>query len=89
VAVLLGEGPDRLLHIADAAHHHTFSFEHPEWAFVADVQPEVAKATRRALLARAAQERLRLFGAHLPFPALGHVKAIDGHYEYVIEPWVT
>ena len=38
---------------------------------------------------RAATERLRLFGAHLPFPALGHARAVGDRYEYVIEPWVT
>jgi glyoxylase-like metal-dependent hydrolase (beta-lactamase superfamily II) len=87
IAALLGQGDQRVLHLADAAHHHAISFEHPEWKFVADVQPEVAQQTRRTLLGRAARERLRVFGAHLPFPALGHVRAASGHFEYVIEPW--
>ncbi len=88
-ALLIGAGEDRLLHIADAAHHHTLSFEHPEWKFVADVEPDVAVETRRRLLGRAAKERLRVFGAHLPFPAIGHVRASTGHFEYEIEPWVV
>jgi glyoxylase-like metal-dependent hydrolase (beta-lactamase superfamily II) len=88
-ALLIGEGENRLLHIADAAHHHTLSFEHPEWKFVADVQPDVAVETRRRLLKRAAEERLTIFGAHLPFPALGHVRESTGHFEYEIQPWVV
>ncbi len=88
VGVLLGTGADRILHVADAAHHHAFSFDHPEWAFLFDVQPKVAEQTRRSLLERAARERLRIAGAHLPFPALGHVRKDDNGFEYVIEPWV-
>ncbi len=87
VGVMISSRDDRLLHVADAVHHHAISFEHPEWHFVADVQPDIAEKTRRALLARAAAERLRIYGAHLPFPALGHVRKSDGHFEYVIEPW--
>lgn len=89
MGVEISSGSERLLHIADAAHHHTVSFEHPEWKFVADTQPELAEKTRRELFQRAVADRLRLFGAHLPFPALGHVRKADGHYEYVIEPWVS
>lgn len=88
VAVLIGSGPGRVLHLADAAHHHAFSFDHPEWAFVFDVQPKVAEQTRRALLERAVRERLRIGGAHLPFPSLGHVRKDETNFEYVIEPWV-
>jgi glyoxylase-like metal-dependent hydrolase (beta-lactamase superfamily II) len=88
-ALLIGEGDTRLLHIADAAHHHTLSFEHPDWKFVADVLPDVAVETRRRLLDRAAKERLTIFGAHLPFPALGHVRESTGHFEYEIQPWIV
>jgi len=88
-ALLIGTGENRLLHIADAAHHHTLSFEHPEWKFVADVEPDVAVETRRRLLEKAAKERLPIFGAHLPFPALGHVRESTGHFEYEIQPWVV
>ncbi len=88
-AVLISSEGESLLHVADAIHHHAVSFEHPDWKFIADVQPGVALQTRRRLLERAVTERLRLFGAHLPFPALGHVKKSDGHFEYVIEPWAV
>jgi glyoxylase-like metal-dependent hydrolase (beta-lactamase superfamily II) len=87
LAVMISSKDERLLHVADAMHHHAISFEHPDWMFVADVMPGVALQTRRRLMERAASERLRVFGAHLPFPALGHVRRSDGHFEYVIEPW--
>lgn len=89
VAVMVSSKEEKLLHVADAMHHHAVSFEHPDWMFVADVLPGVALQTRRRLMERAASERLRLFGAHLPFPALGHVRKAAGHFEYVIEPWTA
>lgn len=89
IGLLIGEGADRMLHIADVAHHHVLSFAHPEWSILSDAQPALAVATRQRVFARAAAERLRLFGAHLPFPALGHARAVGDRYEYVIEPWVT
>ena len=51
-----------------------------------DTQPAIAISTRKKLFDRAAADRLRLFGAHMPFPALGHIRATGDHYEYVIEP---
>jgi glyoxylase-like metal-dependent hydrolase (beta-lactamase superfamily II) len=89
IGVMFGTGENRMLHVADAVHHHTLSFEHPEWHFAADVLPGVAVQTRRRLMAQCAAERIRMFGAHLPFPAIGHVKAVGEHFDYVIEPWVT
>jgi glyoxylase-like metal-dependent hydrolase (beta-lactamase superfamily II) len=39
---------------------------HPEWTSAADMDAETNEATRRTLLARAADERLLLAGSHLP-----------------------
>ncbi len=86
VAFQFASGDAQLLHFVDIAHHHAISFAHPEVPIVFDVQPEVAIATRRKLLDRAAADRARVFGGHMPFPALGHVRRIDDHYQYVLEP---
>jgi glyoxylase-like metal-dependent hydrolase (beta-lactamase superfamily II) len=87
IAMLIGSGPTRLLHLADAGHHHVLSFANPDWVYRFDSQPKLAVATRRRIFGRAAAERLRVFGAHLPFPGLGHVRAIGDHYEHLLEPW--
>lgn len=88
LAFLISSGGDQLLHFVDAAHHHAITFAKPGWVLAYDVRPELAEATRRRLFDRAAADRLRVFGAHMPFPALGHVKALEGRrYEFVIEPW--
>jgi len=89
LALVFSSGQEQLLHLVDAAHHHALSFAHPEWAFFGDTQPSVAVTTRKRLFDRAAADRLRIFGAHLPFPALGRIRSIEGHYDYRIEAWVS
>jgi glyoxylase-like metal-dependent hydrolase (beta-lactamase superfamily II) len=59
----LGEPPAALF-LADAVLHEV-GFEHPEWTSAIDVDPELAVETRRALLHRAADERLLVAGYHL------------------------
>ncbi|MFT3831299.1 MAG: MBL fold metallo-hydrolase [Opitutaceae bacterium] len=86
IAFAFGSGDTQLLHFVDIAHHHAISFAHPEVPIVFDVQPQIAAATRRKFLDRAAADRTRVFGAHMPFPALGHVRKLADHYEYVVEP---
>lgn len=39
---------------------------HPEWVSAADMDPGLNEATRRALLGRAADDRLVLAASHLP-----------------------
>jgi len=51
---------------------------HPEWVSTADMDPGENERTRRALLARAADDRLLLGGAHLP--VVGRVARSDGGY---------
>lgn len=86
IAFLFASGQEQLLHFVDTVHHHTVSFANPDWAFAYDVLPQVAVATRKKLLDRAAADRTRLFGAHMPFPALGYVRKVGDHYEHVLEP---
>lgn len=87
LAVIIGSGQEQLLHLADVVHHHALSFAHPGWRFAFDADPALAVETRSRLLDRAAADRVRLFGTHLPFPALGRVKKTGGAYEFVSEPF--
>lgn len=91
LAVIVGSGPEQLLHMADVAIHHALTFAHPGWRFAFDADPGLAVETRKKLLDRAAADRLRLFGTHLPFPALGRVKkaASGAAYEFVPEPFAV
>jgi glyoxylase-like metal-dependent hydrolase (beta-lactamase superfamily II) len=86
LAVLFSSGRAQLLHFADAAHHHALSFANPSWRFAFDADAALAAQSRRKLFDRAAADRLRLFGAHMPFPALGRVRAAGSAYEFLLEP---
>lgn len=88
LAVVVSSGREQLLHFVDAAHHHALSFAHPEWRFAYDTDPALATETRKKLFDRAAADRLRLFGAHMPFPALGRVRRTGSAYTYVQEPFL-
>ncbi len=90
IALLFSSGTQQLLHLVDTVHHHALSFAHPDWSFAFDADPAQAVVTRKKLLDRAASDRLRIFGAHMPFPALGHVRSLaKDRYEHVIEPWIS
>lgn len=86
IAFEFTSGNANLLHFVDIAHHHAISFAHPDVPIIFDVQPQIAAATRRKLLDRVAADRSRVFGAHMPFPALGHVRKLGDRYEHVLEP---
>lgn len=89
VGVAFTSGNEQLLHFVDVAHSHVLSFAHPEWVMKYDVQSDVAIATRQHVFDRLATDKTRVFGAHMPFPALGRVRRAGGAYEYLIEPWVV
>jgi glyoxylase-like metal-dependent hydrolase (beta-lactamase superfamily II) len=72
-AVQIESGDARLLHIVDTIHMpiqlNALDAAPFDWQ-----QPDIAIATRRALLARAESENLLLMGYHFPFPGLGYVR---------------
>jgi glyoxylase-like metal-dependent hydrolase (beta-lactamase superfamily II) len=75
-AVQIESGGARFLHIVDAIHMpiqlNALDAAPFDWQ-----QPDVAMATRRALLARAESENLLLMAYHFPFPGLGYVRRRD------------
>lgn len=74
MAVLIGDGDDRLLAAFDAL-THPLHLQYPEWNGAFDTLRDETDATRRVLLARAADEGLRLAAYHFPFPGVGTVTA--------------
>jgi glyoxylase-like metal-dependent hydrolase (beta-lactamase superfamily II) len=75
-------GGDGLIVVGDVAANALVSFAHPEWRFAIDSIPELAIATRRRLLDRAATEKTRVIGSHWPYPGLGLVERKDGAYRF-------
>lgn len=85
--VLIRSGGERLLHISDAVHAYPLQFKVPQWTMAYDVDPAQAVKSRRALFQRAIKERTRVHGFHLPFPGIGHIRAVGSAYDWLPQPW--
>ena len=76
-------GAQQVLVWGDIVHYHSVQFADPSAAYEADADRDQAIASRRDLLARAADGRWWLAGAHLPFPGIGHVRREGEGYAWV------
>ena len=69
----------------DVAFHDPLSFRFPDAESVFDTDRAEAVATRRLMLDRLAQERLRVVGYHQPWPGFGRVERRGNAYRFVAE----
>ncbi|HYF13703.1 MAG TPA: MBL fold metallo-hydrolase [Phycisphaerales bacterium] len=77
-----------LLMWADVAHNFAISLARPDFHMGFDTDPVQGAQTRRAVMDRAASERVLVMGYHTPFPGLGRVERVgDGRFRWNIEPW--
>jgi glyoxylase-like metal-dependent hydrolase (beta-lactamase superfamily II) len=83
VSVLIADGSAQALVIGDAVTSPALYMANPEWYPVFDMDPPRAVATRRALLDRAATERMPVIGYHFPFPATGIVERAGSGFRLV------
>ncbi|MEV0443142.1 MBL fold metallo-hydrolase [Streptomyces spectabilis] len=74
VAVELGDGDATALITGDAV-HHPVQLAHPEISSCVDIDPALARRTRRALLGSAADSGALLLGTHFAPPTGGRVTA--------------
>lgn len=82
----IASGDAHLLYVGDSVHHHVVSVQRPDWTIRFDGDAPVAGASRRALLQRAADQHLRVYAVHFPFPGLGRFEAgADGGFAWVPE----
>lgn len=81
----IASGDARLLYIGDVVHHFVVSMQRPEWTVDYDENAPLAQSRRRALLQRAADQDLRVYAVHFPFPGLGRVKAQGDGFAWVPE----
>ncbi len=82
---LVQSGGDGLLIWGDVVHLPAVQVPRPEAALVFDVDPQMARDTRRRIFDRAAADRLRIAGAHLDFPGFGHIERRGGDYRFTPE----
>ena len=76
-------GGQRMLVWGDCAHHEVASLSHPEWHALFDLDKDQGIATRRAIYALAATERLLVAAYHTAFPSLGHVEPRGTGYRWI------
>jgi len=81
-------GGESLLVIGDAVHVWSVQFDRPEWTMIYDVNPAEAISTRQKLFKEAVSDRTLLQAYHLPFPGLGHVRAVGTGFQWVPRSWV-
>ena len=76
-------GDEGLLIAVDVATSIIVSFEHPEWVFGFDTQPEIAIKTRQRFLDRAATDRHKLLGYHWRYPGLGYAERQGTAFRFI------
>lgn len=77
------KGRDNLLITGDACTNDTIFFARPDWHFGFDTDTEIALASRRRLIDRAASEKLKLLGYHWTYPGVGYAERRGDAYRFV------
>jgi glyoxylase-like metal-dependent hydrolase (beta-lactamase superfamily II) len=80
VAVTLGDGPERMLFLADVV-MHPLHFDHPTWGTVIETSLRSMVETRERLFAIAADERLLVAASHLWQP--GRVSRSEAGFRFL------
>jgi glyoxylase-like metal-dependent hydrolase (beta-lactamase superfamily II) len=75
-------GEARLLYVGDTMHHHVVSVQRPDWPIAFDASPRGLEQ-RKAILARAADEKLTVYAVHFPYPSLGHIRRQGDSFVWV------
>jgi glyoxylase-like metal-dependent hydrolase (beta-lactamase superfamily II) len=73
---------EHLLHVSDALLHPLF-MAHRDWVSTYDANPAQAIETKVKLLNFCATRNAIMFGAHFPFPGLGHVREGDQGWKWL------
>jgi glyoxylase-like metal-dependent hydrolase (beta-lactamase superfamily II) len=79
---LLQSGGERLLIWGDIVHLPSVQVPRPDTALVFDVDPALARQSRAKVFDWVARERIRVAGAHLPFPGFAMIEQSGGGYSY-------
>jgi glyoxylase-like metal-dependent hydrolase (beta-lactamase superfamily II) len=83
MAFLVSGGDKSLMLTIDTANHAVLAVQHPEWHMAFDAIPDLAVETRRAILGRAADEKLQVLGYHFPFPGIGVIVREGEGFRYI------
>ncbi len=77
-----GEGGGLII-LGDVFNNPAVYFAHPEWYFGFDADKDQAVATRKAMLDRAATDKVKLIGYHWVYPGVGYAERDGAAFKYV------
>ena len=86
-AFAVHSGNQSLLAMSDTVREPWLFVRHPEWQPTYDMDGPLAVKTRKAMLDRAATDRMLVEAYHFPFPACGHIAKRGAGYELVPAMW--
>lgn len=72
-----------IVFIGDLIHDFSVQFEHPEVSIGFDSNSQQAIVSRDRVFTEVAESKTWAAAAHLPFPGIGHINAIDKHFEWI------
>ncbi len=75
-------GGDGLIITGDATTNEIVALEHPDWKFAFDAIPDLAIQNRKALLDRAATDKIKLLGYHWTSPGIGYAEKKGTAFSY-------
>ncbi len=78
---------ETLMVTGDALTHFMVSLQHPDWQPQTDFDGDLAVINRKKIIDRAATDRLRVIGYHLPFPGVGHIGRENNAYRWIPDAW--
>lgn len=70
------------IYVADLTNVPSLFARNPDWAVVFDMDPEMAKQTRRKVFDMIVKEKMIAGGFHFPFPAMGTISASGNGYQF-------
>jgi glyoxylase-like metal-dependent hydrolase (beta-lactamase superfamily II) len=76
-------GGEGLIITADSIASADVFLPHPDWTFGFDADPALAVTNRKALLDRAAADKMKMLGFHWTYPGVGFAERKDNAYVYV------
>lgn len=82
IAYHIASGGAQAMVLGDCIGNHHVAFERPEWASGSDQDKDTAAATRTALLAELAADKVAIIGYHLPDGGMGYVETADQGYRF-------
>jgi glyoxylase-like metal-dependent hydrolase (beta-lactamase superfamily II) len=77
MSILVTSQGERALVLGDAAHNPAQVVE-PDWVSRADMDPDLTRQTRRALLERLEREQITVAAGHFPAPGFGRIVRLEG-----------